>query len=203
MGNRANSSPSFSGFRSLALAPCSSPFPPPHPLPHLSPSMFAEGGLAPSLSPLSLFPKDQGTLNLWGTVSSHQRPFARPFIPPLPIVYPPLPTSPNLNLPQRWSIDVDSSPPNGLDMSQHHLEVRSFFCAPLHKRYFFSSSCPLFQPSFEPRPIFLHRQLILGTRDAPDTGDKYQFPDPGHCKYTVRTWTMYLGKTHLVHHKYI
>ena len=36
-----------------------------------------------------------------------------------------------------------------------------------------------------------------------DTGDKYQFPDPGHCKYTVRTWTMYLGKTHLVHHKHI
>ena len=35
------------------------------------------------------------------------------------------------------------------------------------------------------------------------TGDKYQFPDPGHCKYTVRTWTMYLGKTQLVHHKYI
>ena len=35
------------------------------------------------------------------------------------------------------------------------------------------------------------------------TGDKYQFPDPGHCKYTARTWTMYLGKTHLVHHKYI
>ena len=39
--------------------------------------------------------------------------------------------------------------------------------------------------------------------DTKDTGDKYQFPDPGHCKYTVRAWTMYLGKTHLVHHKYI
>ena len=82
MGNCANSSPSFSGFHSLALAPCSSPFPPPHPSPHLSPSMFAEGGLAPSLSPSSLFPKDQGRLNLWGTISSHQCPFACLFIPP-------------------------------------------------------------------------------------------------------------------------
>ena len=35
------------------------------------------------------------------------------------------------------------------------------------------------------------------------TGDKPQFSDPGHCKYIVRTWTMYLGKTQLVHHKYI
>ena len=35
------------------------------------------------------------------------------------------------------------------------------------------------------------------------TGDKTQFSDLVHCKYTVRTWTMYLPNTHPVHHRYI
>ena len=34
------------------------------------------------------------------------------------------------------------------------------------------------------------------------TGDKSQCSNLVHCKYIVRTWTMYLTYTHLVRHEY-
>ena len=47
-------------------------------------------------------------------------------------------------------------------------------------------------------------QSALGSRRiVPNTGDKTQFSDLVHCKYIVRTWTMYLPNTRPVHHRYI
>ena len=45
-------------------------------------------------------------------------------------------------------------------------------------------------------------RLILDRAESP-TGDKTQFSNLVHCKYIVRTWTMYLPNPHPVHHRYI